>query len=79
MRNQGLIRVDPDYRCVSILLNHYCFIIIPITVNGLSDHFKLYKSTVGCEGEVIDYCFLFNSVIPTIAVLFVLLVYTLHL
>lgn len=69
IRNQGLIRVDPGFRCIGILLNHYCFIIIPITAKGIGEFFKLYKSTLSIQGEVNDYCFLQNSVIPTIALL----------
>lgn len=70
--NQGLIRVDPGFRCISILLNHFCFIVIPITSKGLSEHFKLYKSQIAIQGEVKDYCFLYNTVIPTMILLSVL-------
>ncbi len=60
--------MDPDYRCVSILLNHFSFIIIPITVEGLSEHFKVYKSEMSIQGEIKDYCFLYHSVLPTLAI-----------
>lgn len=67
--NQGLIRVDPSYQCFSILLNRFTFIIVPLTVKGLGDPFPLYKEALGIEGEVKDYCFLSNCIIPTIAIL----------
>ena len=71
--NEGLIRVDPSFRCISILLNHYSFIIIPIGSKGLETHFQVYKSDLGFSGEVKDYTFLHNSVFPTFLVLCVLI------
>lgn len=67
--NQGLIRVDPSYQCFSILLNRFTFIIVPLTAKGLGDPFPLYKTTLGMDGEVKDYCFLANCIIPTMAIL----------
>ena len=76
--NQGLIRIDPEYRCVSILLNHFSFTIISITVDGLSEHFKVYKSEMSIQGEIKDYCFLYHSVLPTLAILSVLFISSFH-
>ena len=77
--NQGLIRVDPSYQCFSILLNRFTFIIVPLTVKGLGDPFPLYKEPLGIEGEIKDYCFLSNCIIPTIAILNVAFWLLLHL
>ena len=63
---------------MSILFNHFSFIIIPITVDGLSEHFKVYKSEMSIQGEIKDYCFLYHSVLPTLAILSVFFFSSFH-
>lgn len=69
VQNEGLIRVDPSYQCICILLNHYTFVVISITSKGLGEPFVVYKSLLQMEGEVRDFQFLHNSILPSFAVL----------
>ena len=69
VQNEGLIRVDPSYQCICILLNHYTFVVIPITSLVLGEPFVVYKSLLLMEGEVRDFQFLHNSILPSFAVL----------
>ena len=73
MQNEGLIRIDPSHQCICILLNHYTFVVIPITSKGLGAQFVIYKSQLRMEGEVKDFQFLHNSILPSFAVLCVAL------
>lgn len=58
---------------ICILLNHYTFVVIPITSKGLGAQFVIYKSQLRMEGEVKDFQFLHNSILPSFAVLCVAL------
>ena len=69
VQNQGLVRVDPSFQCVCVLLNHYTFVIINITSKGLGEHFVAYKSQLEMAGEIKDFQFLHNSILPSFAVL----------
>ena len=46
---------------------------IPITSKGLGAQFVIYKSQLRMEGEVKDFQFLHNSILPSFAVLCVAL------
>ena len=69
--NGGLIRVDPSYQCITVVLNNYTIVVITITPCGLGNHFVVYKSALGIRGQIKDLQFLHNCVIPTMALVIV--------
>ena len=69
VQNGGLIRVDPSYNCVAVVLNMYTIVIIPLENDWLKKHYVIYKSTLGIHGQIKDLQFLQNCIFPTMAIL----------
>lgn len=71
MQNRGLIRVDPTFKCVAVVLNLYTIVMIPMKNNGFEEHYVIYKSALGMTGQIKDIKFLHNCILPTMAILVV--------